>query len=425
MKKIGIIICSRYQSCGGGKCFRSVRERTGGFARYSKDETVEVVGFSNCGGCPGGNIEYVPEEMKKNGAEVIHLATGFVVGYPPCPYIVAVQAVHRVEVRHPRRGRDASHPPEVFRGPPEAALLEGHEHGRDRRRPDEGRPRRSWNPTTEMPGIKRKTCGSARPRDAGAGSPDDDLEAAARQATCARWRGTSCGPTGPRSLDHWKTSPPSRAPGGSRRLCPRPRDVRRYHGDVGPTGRGRRRRLRLPDGRLRHDDGLRQRGHVAGDQPDVHRSPGSGERPRHPRAPGRPSRHGRPLRRARRRNARRALADHLAHRNAPWKKGYRKTQMAQPLVEHFQKTAASYDAWYDAHPALYRTELAALKKAVPGGGRGLEIGVGTGRFASRLSVRYGLDPSPGMLGQARHRGIRAVRGFGEALPSRPGASTSP
>jgi predicted metal-binding protein len=87
MKKIGIIICGRYQSCGGGKCFRAVRERAGGFACYPKDEPVEVVGFSNCGGCPGGNIEYVPEEMKKNGAEVIHLATGFIVGYPPCSYI--------------------------------------------------------------------------------------------------------------------------------------------------------------------------------------------------------------------------------------------------------------------------------------------------------------------------------------------------
>jgi len=25
--------------------------------------------------------------MKKNDAEVIHLATGFLVGYPPCPYL--------------------------------------------------------------------------------------------------------------------------------------------------------------------------------------------------------------------------------------------------------------------------------------------------------------------------------------------------
>lgn len=87
MKKVGIIICGRYQSCGGGKCFRSVRERVGGFARYPKDEPVEVVGYSYCGGCPGGNVEYVPEEMVKNRAEVIHLATGLVVGYPPCPYI--------------------------------------------------------------------------------------------------------------------------------------------------------------------------------------------------------------------------------------------------------------------------------------------------------------------------------------------------
>lgn len=87
MKKIGIIICGRYQDCGGGKCFRALRERVGGFAGYSKEEQVEVVGYSYCGGCPGGNIEYVPEEMKKNGAEVIHLATGLVVGYPPCPRI--------------------------------------------------------------------------------------------------------------------------------------------------------------------------------------------------------------------------------------------------------------------------------------------------------------------------------------------------
>ena len=87
MKKIGIIICGRYKECGGGKCLRSMREHVGGFARYPKDEELELVGYSYCGDCPGGNVEYVPEEMIKNGAEVIHLATGLVVGYPPCPYI--------------------------------------------------------------------------------------------------------------------------------------------------------------------------------------------------------------------------------------------------------------------------------------------------------------------------------------------------
>ena len=85
--KIGIIICDRYKTCAGGKCFKAMNNRDGAFDIYSKEEDVELVGYTTCGGCPGGNIEYAPEEMKKNGAEVIHLATGFVVGYPPCPYI--------------------------------------------------------------------------------------------------------------------------------------------------------------------------------------------------------------------------------------------------------------------------------------------------------------------------------------------------
>ncbi|MDX2481377.1 MAG: CGGC domain-containing protein [Desulfuromusa sp.] len=84
--KIGIIICDRYRRCAGGKCFRSVRNREGAFARY-KDMDIEVVGYTSCDGCPGGNIEYAVEEMKANGAEVVHLATGLVVGYPPCPHI--------------------------------------------------------------------------------------------------------------------------------------------------------------------------------------------------------------------------------------------------------------------------------------------------------------------------------------------------
>jgi len=83
--KIGIIICDRYRTCGGGKCLRAMRQRDGGFARYPADEPLELVGYSSCNGCPGGNVEYVPEEMLRNGAEAIHLATGLVVGYPPCP----------------------------------------------------------------------------------------------------------------------------------------------------------------------------------------------------------------------------------------------------------------------------------------------------------------------------------------------------
>lgn len=84
--KIGIIICDRYRTCAGGKCLRSMRNREGAFDRYAGIE-IELVGYTTCDGCPGGNVEYTGEEMVKNGAQVIHLATGLVVGYPPCPYI--------------------------------------------------------------------------------------------------------------------------------------------------------------------------------------------------------------------------------------------------------------------------------------------------------------------------------------------------
>ena len=84
--KISIIICDRYSTCAGGKCLRAMRNREGAFSIYAGID-VELVGYTTCDGCPGGNVEYTGEEMVKNGAEVIHLATGMLVGYPPCPYI--------------------------------------------------------------------------------------------------------------------------------------------------------------------------------------------------------------------------------------------------------------------------------------------------------------------------------------------------
>ncbi len=84
--KIGIVICDRYRTCAGGKCLRAMRERAGAFSLYGNEE-IELVGYTTCNGCPGGNVEYLGDEMVKNGVEVIHLATGLVVGYPPCPHI--------------------------------------------------------------------------------------------------------------------------------------------------------------------------------------------------------------------------------------------------------------------------------------------------------------------------------------------------
>jgi predicted metal-binding protein len=84
--KLGIIICDRYRRCAGGKCFRALKNREGAFSIY-QGKSVELVGYTTCDGCPGGNIEYALDEMMKNGVDTIHLATGLIVGYPPCPYV--------------------------------------------------------------------------------------------------------------------------------------------------------------------------------------------------------------------------------------------------------------------------------------------------------------------------------------------------
>jgi hypothetical protein len=55
--KIGIIICDRYSTCSGGKCFRAAANREGAFSIY-KDMELEIAAFTTCGGCLGGNIEY-------------------------------------------------------------------------------------------------------------------------------------------------------------------------------------------------------------------------------------------------------------------------------------------------------------------------------------------------------------------------------
>lgn len=105
--KIGIIICNRYRTCAGGKCLRALRHREGAFSIYQNQE-VELVGYTTCDGCPGGNVEYAPEEMIKNGAQVIHLATGLVVGYPPCPRLTDFRDF--IETRYKIRVVVGTHP---------------------------------------------------------------------------------------------------------------------------------------------------------------------------------------------------------------------------------------------------------------------------------------------------------------------------
>ena len=82
----------------------------------------------------------------------------------------------------------------------------------------------------------------------------------------------------------------------------------------------------------------------------------------------------------------------------------------------FESHPPRYEAWFNKHEAAYVSELLALRSFVPMEGRGLEIGVGTARFAAPLSVAIGIDPAAGMLGYASARGVNVARAVAEALP---------
>jgi ubiquinone/menaquinone biosynthesis C-methylase UbiE len=81
----------------------------------------------------------------------------------------------------------------------------------------------------------------------------------------------------------------------------------------------------------------------------------------------------------------------------------------------FDRYWREYDAWYERYPATYQSELKALQATLPEG-QGVEVGVGTGRFAAALAVPWGVDPSLPMLRLARERGVQAVQGIAEQLP---------
>ena len=85
-------------------------------------------------------------------------------------------------------------------------------------------------------------------------------------------------------------------------------------------------------------------------------------------------------------------------------------------VEPFEKYTRRYDEWFEKSRFAYESELQAVKSVWPEQGVGIEIGVGTGRFAAPLGIKFGVEPSISMGQVARRRGINVIRGVAEALP---------
>jgi len=100
--------------------------------------------------------------------------------------------------------------------------------------------------------------------------------------------------------------------------------------------------------------------------------------------------------------------------------GHEKLPM-KDRVPMFDALAARYDAWFDAHPAAYASERDLLRRLLPTEGVGLDVGVGTGRFAAALGLEVGVDLSPGMLRLAAGRGVPVALSRAERLPFADGA----
>jgi len=70
------------------------------------------------------------------------------------------------------------------------------------------------------------------------------------------------------------------------------------------------------------------------------------------------------------------------------------------VASAFDPIADSYDQWYDTVDGriIFESELKCLRLLYGHiDVRWLEVGVGTGRFAAKLSIAEGIDPSPQML----------------------------
>ena len=93
--KLGIIRCMQTEDfCPGTGDFKDIRNKTGVFADVK--EEIELVGFANCGGCPGKRAVLRARELVKRGADTIAFASciqkGTPIGYP-CPFAKKMKSI--------------------------------------------------------------------------------------------------------------------------------------------------------------------------------------------------------------------------------------------------------------------------------------------------------------------------------------------
>jgi SAM-dependent methyltransferase len=82
----------------------------------------------------------------------------------------------------------------------------------------------------------------------------------------------------------------------------------------------------------------------------------------------------------------------------------------------FDTEVKEYEEWFITNDKLLESEVDAIRQLIPVSGNGIEIGVGTGIFASRLGIRDGVEPSNKMAAEAAKKGINVFNGVAEKIP---------
>ncbi len=85
-------------------------------------------------------------------------------------------------------------------------------------------------------------------------------------------------------------------------------------------------------------------------------------------------------------------------------------------VGPFEDYPFQYEDWFEKNKFAYLSELKAIKGKLPHSRNGIEIGVGSGRFAAPLGIKMGIEPSKRMRKIAKRRGIMAIGSVAEFLP---------
>lgn len=85
-------------------------------------------------------------------------------------------------------------------------------------------------------------------------------------------------------------------------------------------------------------------------------------------------------------------------------------------ITPFEEFSEIYDDWFTSNQDKYAAELLALRCFIPANSRGLEVGVGSGKFADPLGIKIGVEPSSKMADKARKLGIHVLPGIAEDLP---------